>query len=760
MMTGMGSPRGSRRRAAVAVAALLGLAVAVGAVLAAWRGRNGLQNSANLAQVVFGMLAVPGMAAGIVAWWRTSSAARRVLAPPDVARAKDVLAGLVAEQWETEAALRSLDDPTPMPVQWRLTARPGLMDHPGNIASGPLTFDGSSDRIAQFADRFRGLKRRRLVVLGGPGTGKTTLAVQLLLHLLGTRTDGEPIPVLLSVAGWDTDAHPRLHDWLAARLDADYPALRAGELGAGVPRALASRGEILPVLDGLDELPDAARRKVITALNRSLGTRDQLILTSRTREYARAVDAAGDVVTAAAVIKPKALTAAVAAGYIEARLPPEPAPGWKRLLATLREPLDRNGATAAVAEIVSTPLGLWLLCTTYLTAGDDPAVLLDRDGFATAAALRSHLLDRVIPALIASRPPSAEPGELFRPRRHHDPAKVREWLGALAYYLNRVPVGSGRGGTRDFAWWELARNAALFDPRTPAGHRRTGTYTLHGVTVGIGFAVVVGLLVGVPAREPVLGPVIGFLSGLAIGTSALIWPDNSPGFADLRLAGRVNALVRQLLSGIFTLTLPMSLILGTGVVIGSSARLGTAGIVRRLPVSAEIAATIGLVAGIVWASIRWAETPTPEGRASSPLANWRIDRSLNLLRIALVVLLGTAAGAVTTLIFARGLSAGDTTGLMSVVLTLTMCVEALASRHHAWPAYLLATYRSAGRHRLPRRLMVFLDDAHRLGLLRAVGPIYQFRHAELQDHLAAAHRPLPRFHRAVVVRDGEPVADL
>jgi WD40 repeat protein len=39
--------------------------------------------------------------------------------------------------------------------------------------------------------------------------------------------------------------------------------------------------------------------------------------------------------------------------------------------------------------------------------------------------------------------------------------------------------------------------------------------------------------------------------------------------------------------------------------------------------------------------------------------------------------------------------------------------------------------------------MSFLDDAHRLGLLRAVGPIYQFRHADFQDHLAARHAPPP-----------------
>ena len=45
----------------------------------------------------------------------------------------------------------------------------------------------------------------------------------------------------------------------------------------------------------------------------------------------------------------------------------------------------------------------------------------------------------------------------------------------------------------------------------------------------------------------------------------------------------------------------------------------------------------------------------------------------------------------------------------------------------------------AAQRRLPWRIMGFLDDAYRLGLLRVVGPVYQFRHAELQDHLAPPH---------------------
>jgi hypothetical protein len=54
-------------------------------------------------------------------------------------------------------------------------------------------------------------------------------------------------------------------------------------------------------------------------------------------------------------------------------------------------------------------------------------------------------------------------------------------------------------------------------------------------------------------------------------------------------------------------------------------------------------------------------------------------------------------------------------------------------------AYLIITCRLARAGRLPRTLMPFLDDAHRLGLLRAVGRAYQFRYAELHDHLAATY---------------------
>jgi hypothetical protein len=327
----------------------------------------------------------------------------------------------------------------------------------------------SSADIAALADRFRRTRRRRLVILGGAGMGKTTLAMQLLLHLLDTRTPDEPVPVLLPVAGWDTERFSRLHDWLAHQLTRDYPALRSPGLGADVVRALTGRGQVLPILDGLDELPPPARAKVITALNSSLGG-DQLI-TSRTSEFTAAVTQANNVVTSAAVLEPLPLSPAAAADYLTLWLPPSPGSGWQQVLADLRaaSPVDQTppgsalgGPGAVLAEVAATPLGLWLLRSVYATPGTDPAELTNPDRFATPAAMRAHLFDQIIPALITARPPSEDLAEPFRPRHCHDPARVRRYLVYLAHHLNHIPTDNNQTGTRDFAWWQLART-----PSTP-----------------------------------------------------------------------------------------------------------------------------------------------------------------------------------------------------------------------------------------------------------------------------------------------------
>ena len=86
-----------------------------------------------------------------------------------------------------------------------------------------------------------------------------------------------------------------------------------------------------------------------------------------------------------------------------------------------------------------------------------------------------------------------------------------------------------------------------------------------------------------------------------------------------------------------------------------------------------------------------------------------------------------------------GMTTGITSGIETVIVIGPTFGVMLGSRH-AWQGYLVAMFWLATHKRLPCRLMAFLDDALRLGLLRAVGPVYQFRHAELQDHLADTYQ--------------------
>ncbi|GII93880.1 NACHT domain-containing protein [Sinosporangium siamense] len=226
---------------------------------------------------------------------------------------------------------RALGDP-PIPVSWHMTRRAKLMDHPQKISQHEPAIAARSDDVAALAVAFRALRRRRMVITGGAGTGKTTLAIQLLLELIETRESEDPVPVLLPVADWDIEVYPRFQDWVATRVRTDYAALRAWGKGPDGTDLLARRGQILAVLDGLDELPEPACAAVIGKLSRTLGERDQVIITSRTTEYSRAVAGAQRPLRAAAVIVPRELKPEVVADYLRESLPPSAPRPWEDVL--------------------------------------------------------------------------------------------------------------------------------------------------------------------------------------------------------------------------------------------------------------------------------------------------------------------------------------------------------------------------------------------------------------------------------------------
>jgi len=306
------------------------------------------------------------------------------------------LARAVRSQWRDEAGARDLFNPAPLAVVWRADSR--SVDHGANAEAAA---EKRSDDIRGLAAAFRGMARPRLVLLGEAGSGKTTLATLFALELLASRSSADPVPVLLSLDSWDP-ARTHLRAWLTERITADYPSLRA-TYGADVVRQLVRDRRVLPVLDGLDEMPAHRRTVALTSLNRALDAADPIVLTSRTAEYAAAVDVS-DVLRSAAVLRAQPVRPGTARAYLRAAVPPRRTERWQPVFDALE-------ADGPLQTALSNPLNVWLTRVGYAGPSADPGELADPQRFPDAATVEHHLLDKLVGVAFTDEPsPGDTPG--------------------------------------------------------------------------------------------------------------------------------------------------------------------------------------------------------------------------------------------------------------------------------------------------------------------------------------------------------------
>jgi hypothetical protein len=183
--------------------------------------------------------------------------------------------------------------------------------------------------------------------------------------------------------------------------------------------------------------------------------------------------------------------------------------------------------------------------------------------------------------------------------------------------------------------------------------------------------------------------------------------------------------------------------LGSGVVLAFVAPWGPMiAWSTRLVASGGFGAFFGLLFGLGLAVLRWARVPA-DLEQETPQSTLRGERTAAaaLLVFALVPPLVKWFIAVEGHFAGSAIQPVDAVGRWLETLeanaAMGLAAGLLAVSGTAYFAYREAGLRLAAARRLPSRPLAFLEDARMLSVLRRVGPVYHFCHAEFQDRIVS-----------------------
>ncbi|HEX6360271.1 hypothetical protein [Actinophytocola sp.] len=653
-------------------------AVAVTALVCVLALFDGLPTADAVASVVG---AAAGVGSFLLAGVAVVVSLRQAGGPEDarVAQALNYLARVVHRQWTDEAAIRHVLDPDPIKVEWELTARP--------VSASMSVVFRRAERVSprggarELTTLFRRLPRHQLVLLGEPGAGKSALTILLAVGLTENREADRRalVPAIIPIGGWDPDRE-HLDAFVVAALTREYPFLRADAgHGATIAERLLLDGAVVPVLDGLDEIPPALQAAAFAAVNRAFAGDRPMVLTCRGEEYQRAVEETGQLLPAAAVVEIAPLRVPEIIKYLSAGSV-QTTDRWQPVFTHLRK-----RPRGPLAEALSTPLFVTLARTVFVEPTSEPSTLL---AYTDRRAAEDWLLDQFLPAAYRKHPAIRLSGVTTKGirARHYPLSRARTWLRFLAVHMSAAH-------TRDLVWWNLASTL----PARGVGIAMAALITLPllglaTVFLPLQYALIAWLPVAV---------VVGVSAGASVNAGApqtLTWRLDRSRLRDAR--------PELLLVVIFS--------------VGLFSANGYPG--------AGIAAAVAGVLLLVVPGCLVASSDTR--RAVLPSRVLRQDRLAMIGMTVAVTLLG-GAGLALVLTLA---GASTKTALGGVLIGLV--VGLIFASGGSYGIFLVVRTWLALRRDLPWRLQRFLDDAHQREILRRVGVLWQFRHARLQDRLA------------------------
>ena len=618
----------------------------------------------------------------------------------DEATSLEALRAKVGRQWIKQGLERSL--------KGTLRLHVGLDGQPDAVASSGwsrtnLDVLRPPDRWPEGASlaALRADGNRRILLIGDPGSGKTTHLLEFAAEMNGTGEGGQNVaPVVLLLSFW-SDAFATFAEWVIHELVLRY----------SVPPELAEKwlysGRLVLLLDGLDEIQDLElRRSCGKAL--SVFARDpdldvvEMVVTCRTDQYREMGQRLP--FDAAAVVRPVSIeevkNVVIAAGG---------------RYSALRRAVE---SSRRIRELLSTPLMFGVLL--LVSEGLEADVEIDADRVYDLFTARMLHRDRAL-------------GKDDRPMSRQHAKDLFFYLACLARLMHRrgqvifYPDLLTPAWLPDRNWSERLPRAR---PASAVVARLLGwDHTSTGL-VGAGYAAVIGALVAVP-----LGALLGDWRALLILSSLVSAVCAAMVFAVFGILFQSDAGERSLslilyreeqtaysaaawtwswlraARGVAALLVPSFIVFGIGLALLTMAE-------------AAAVAVILLFAGFLSGGSVPDHSRPPATAGAALAASTR--RFFWLVMVLVAVDLPVAGGLALV---------GGPAAATIAALPLAIACTFVAGPGRAWLRRRAALFGVRNSGLLPRDLRRMLSEAESRTLMRKAGGGYMFLHRTYQDYL-------------------------